>query len=107
MFSTATRFIAVAAFLLPFVSAESYSCNTGTMQCCTEASNASNTANSIIISVAHIDANGVKALVSSSCSPITVVGTGSGYSTSMPVCCTENNINGLVSFGCSPVNINV
>ncbi|KAF8872821.1 fungal hydrophobin-domain-containing protein [Infundibulicybe gibba] len=102
MFSTTTRFIAAAAFLLPLVSAVSYSCNTRTMQCCTKASEASNIAGSTIISVAHVDADGVKGLVTSSCSPITVVGTGSGSScTSMPVCCTENNINGLISFGCS------
>ncbi|KAL4071724.1 fungal hydrophobin-domain-containing protein [Scleroderma yunnanense] len=42
------------------------------------------------------------------CSPITGIGAGSGASCSQQtVCCQNNNFNGLINIGCSPINISL
>ncbi|PBK86717.1 hypothetical protein ARMGADRAFT_939952, partial [Armillaria gallica] len=40
-----------------------------------------------------------------SCTPITVVGLGGTQCSDQVVCCDDNNFNGLVSLGCTPLNI--
>ncbi|OBZ65622.1 Fruiting body protein SC3 [Grifola frondosa] len=48
----------------------------------------------------------VDALVGLTCSPISVIGVGSGSAcTANPVCCDSSPIGGLVSIGCVPVNV--
>ncbi|KAF9224193.1 hypothetical protein BS17DRAFT_817089 [Gyrodon lividus] len=50
----------------------------------------------------------VQGLVGLGCTPITVVGTGSGaVCTQQPVCCTGNTYSGLINVGCSPINLNL
>ncbi|KIK93357.1 hypothetical protein PAXRUDRAFT_12712 [Paxillus rubicundulus Ve08.2h10] len=82
-------------------------CNTGTVQCCNNYQSAS-ALNTALGSIGIVNAlAGVTGNVGTDCTPITVVGTGSGASCSaQPVCCTSNQFNGLVNVGCSPVNLN-
>ncbi|KAG2352352.1 hydrophobin [Suillus spraguei] len=40
------------------------------------------------------------------CSPISIIGGGSGSSCkTQPVCCEDNSYNGIINVGCSPMNI--
>ncbi|KAH8822417.1 hypothetical protein DL96DRAFT_1560024 [Flagelloscypha sp. PMI_526] len=41
------------------------------------------------------------------CSPINIIGIGSNSCSSQPVCCSDNNFNGVIAIGCSPININL
>ncbi|KAH7883033.1 hydrophobin [Phlebopus sp. FC_14] len=86
------------------------SCNTGPVQCC----NSMQTAGSGGVVDELLSLLGLTGSVSSgtsvgmNCSPITVVGTGSGTSCQQqPVCCENNDYNGLINIGCSPININL
>ncbi|KIJ63785.1 hypothetical protein HYDPIDRAFT_91631 [Hydnomerulius pinastri MD-312] len=82
-------------------------CNTGAINCCNSVQTLSQ-ANSILTQFNLVDAAAaVGGLVGLTCTPITVVGTGSGCTAQQqPVCCTNNNFNGLVNIGCSPINLN-
>ncbi|KAF8838405.1 hydrophobin [Paxillus ammoniavirescens] len=82
-------------------------CNTGSMQCCNNYQSASSL-NQLLTSIGFLDVlAGVTGNVGTDCTPITVVGTGSGADcTAQPVCCTDNTFNGLINVGCTPINLN-
>ncbi|KAF9220787.1 hydrophobin [Gyrodon lividus] len=81
-------------------------CNTGPIQCCNSVQSAqqvSGLLSTVGVLVANAAALGQ---VGVTCSPLSVIGVGSGCAaTQQPVCCTNNNFNGVVNLGCSPVNI--
>ncbi|TFK95236.1 hypothetical protein BDV98DRAFT_537899 [Pterulicium gracile] len=39
------------------------------------------------------------------CNPITVIGAGSVSCEAEPVCCEDNNYQGLIALGCLPINV--
>ncbi|KAF8838440.1 hydrophobin [Paxillus ammoniavirescens] len=82
-------------------------CNTGSISCCNQVQTAQQ-ANQILSQynlVAAAAAAGGN--VGLTCTPVTVVGTGSGCdATQQPVCCTGNQFNGVVNIGCTPINVN-
>ncbi|KAF8843450.1 hydrophobin [Paxillus ammoniavirescens] len=83
-------------------------CNTGPVQCCNsvQTSGGGNEIDTLLTLLGLEVPAGTS--VGANCSPISAVGTGSGAScTQQPVCCENNNFNGLVNVGCSPVNINL
>ncbi|KAF9471134.1 hydrophobin-domain-containing protein [Pholiota conissans] len=60
---------------------------------------------SALLSLVGVDVGSITGQVGVKCSPITVIGTGSGSScTAQPVCCENNSFNGVVALGCSPIN---
>ncbi|KAG0696061.1 hydrophobin [Suillus ampliporus] len=81
-------------------------CNTGSIQCCQSSSTVQQyNAAAPLLSLIPIVAD-VTAMIGLGCSPITVVGTGSGCEANQePLCCSGNKYNGLVNLGCSPINI--
>ncbi|KAA1470825.1 hydrophobin 2 [Dentipellis sp. KUC8613] len=83
-------------------------CNTGPVQCCNSVQKASSPAAAGLLGLLGIVIQDVTALVGLGCTPISVVGVGSGATCqAQPVCCENNNFNGLINIGCSPVNINL
>ncbi|KIJ46686.1 hypothetical protein M422DRAFT_84046, partial [Sphaerobolus stellatus SS14] len=82
-------------------------CNTGDAQCC----NSVGAANSLpgastILSLLGIVLQDVTADVALGCTPISVIGVGSGANCAQqPVCCTNNQFNGLINIGCSPISL--
>ncbi|KAF8523238.1 hydrophobin [Gautieria morchelliformis] len=76
-------------------------CNTGAVQCC----NSVGAANSLpgaaaIIALLGIVLQDPSVVVGLSCANI--VGTSC---TQQPVCCTDNNFNGVINIGCTPVSL--
>nr|AIO05504.1 hydrophobin [Hypsizygus marmoreus] len=83
-----------------------YQCNTGPVQCCNQLAESQSGAATAILALVGLSAQGLSGQVGAVCSPFTVVGVGSGANcATQPVCCDKNYIGGLVSLGCSPVNL--
>ncbi|KAH7915185.1 hydrophobin 2 [Hygrophoropsis aurantiaca] len=81
-------------------------CNTGPIQCCDSVESASSPSASALLGLLGIVLTDLDVLVGLTCTPISVVGLGSGATCSAePVCCENNTFNGLISLGCSPVNL--
>ncbi|PIL29857.1 hypothetical protein GSI_08064 [Ganoderma sinense ZZ0214-1] len=83
-----------------------YNCNTGKVQCCNQVSKANDSVISTILGLLGIGGVADDVLVGLKCSPLSVVGLGSGNSCSQrPVCCENNSEGGLISIGCIPTNV--
>ncbi|RPD65519.1 fungal hydrophobin [Lentinus tigrinus ALCF2SS1-7] len=81
-------------------------CSTGSIQCCQSTEKANSAAGSAFLGLLGIVLKDTNVLIGLDCSPITVVGVGSGNSCSAStVCCENNNVGGLISVGCVPVSL--
>ncbi|KAF8154763.1 type 1 hydrophobin [Crassisporium funariophilum] len=99
----ATMAVFVAAAPSPQVTD---SCNTGPVQCCNQMLEAEDEHYDIITALLSLDVASITGQIGLSCTPITAIGVGSGANcNSSPVCCSDNQFNGLVAVGCTPVNI--
>ncbi|KAI0263751.1 fungal hydrophobin [Gloeopeniophorella convolvens] len=82
-------------------------CNTAPVQCCDTSTTSSNpTAASILQSIGVV--LGADIPVGLTCTPITVVGAGSGaVCNASPLCCENNKFAGLIAIGCTPVDLSL
>ncbi|KAF8152957.1 fungal hydrophobin-domain-containing protein [Crassisporium funariophilum] len=96
----------VAAARRSSPSGVSNSCNTGPVQCCNTVTTAANPLASLLMGLLGVVAPS-NVLVGLTCSPLSVIGVGGSSCNQQPVCCTNNNFNGLIVIGCSPININL
>ncbi|KAL5480793.1 SC3_3 [Sanghuangporus weigelae] len=80
-------------------------CNTGQIQCCNTVQSADTPAVSTLLGLLGIVLEDLDVLVGLTCDPISVIGVGSSGCDVHPVCCENNDFNGLISIGCVPVNI--
>ncbi|ETW76644.1 fungal hydrophobin [Heterobasidion irregulare TC 32-1] len=81
-------------------------CNTGDLQCCNTVENADSPSAAALLGLLGVVVQGLDVLVGLTCTPITVIGVGSGANcVQQPVCCENNNFNGLINIGCTPVNL--
>jgi len=81
-------------------------CNTGDAQCCDSATSATDPAAAGVLSLIGVVVQGVDVLVGLGCTPITVIGAGEGANCAQqPVCCENNNFNGLINIGCTPISL--
>ncbi|KIJ67294.1 hypothetical protein HYDPIDRAFT_25762 [Hydnomerulius pinastri MD-312] len=104
----ATAAFAVLAVATPHVARQSSECDTGSLQCCNSVQAADSSAVTTLLGLLGIVVGDLTGQVGLGCSPITVVGTGSGATcTQEPVCCTGNSYSGLINLGCSPINLNL
>nr|AHZ18298.1 hydrophobin 2 [Tricholoma vaccinum] len=106
MFSKVVFFVAamaafVAATPIPGTSGQ---CNTGPVQCCNSVYQSQSAESALIASIVGLNLQGITGSIGTQCSPISAVGVGSNHS-QQPVCCENNNYNGLIVVGCSPVNL--
>ncbi|KAL1947096.1 hypothetical protein VTO73DRAFT_14057 [Trametes versicolor] len=106
-----SRAVALTISVLPLLAAATSlqargSCSTGPIQCCQSTETAGSAAVSTLLGLLGIVVQDANVLVGVTCSPITVVGVGSGGSCSaQAVCCSDNSHGGLVSIGCVPVTL--
>ncbi|KAH7886732.1 fungal hydrophobin-domain-containing protein [Phlebopus sp. FC_14] len=102
-----TTCLAVFAVATPHVARQSSQCDTGSLSCCNSVQSADSSTVTSLLSALGIVLGDITGEVGIGCTPITVVGTGSGATcTQQPVCCTNNYYNGLVNVGCSPITLN-
>ncbi|KAH7917086.1 fungal hydrophobin, partial [Leucogyrophana mollusca] len=81
-------------------------CNTGPVQCCDSTTSAITPSLTTLLTSLGISASSVAVPIGLTCTPISVVGVGSGATCNAePVCCENNNYQGVVALGCSPVNL--
>ncbi|KAH9950778.1 fungal hydrophobin [Amylocystis lapponica] len=101
----------VSFFALPLLAAATplqprQQCNTGPIQCCQQTEAANSAAGAALLGLLGIVVQDVTAQIGLDCSPISVVGVGSGNTCdASPVCCEENSVDNLVSLGCVPVTL--
>ncbi|KAI0070167.1 fungal hydrophobin [Panus rudis PR-1116 ss-1] len=82
------------------------SCSTAPIQCCESTTSAGSATGAALLKGLGIVVQDVDALLGLTCSPISVVGVGSGSACSTTaVCCEDNSHGGLVSIGCVPVTL--
>ncbi|OJT01980.1 Fruiting body protein SC3 [Trametes pubescens] len=111
---TFSRAVALAISALPLLAAATplevrntpASCSTGAIQCCESTEKASSPSAAKVLGLLGVVVQDVDVIVGLTCSPITVVGVGSGSSCNAnTVCCEDNSHGGLVSIGCVPVTL--
>ncbi|KAI0694083.1 fungal hydrophobin-domain-containing protein [Cerioporus squamosus] len=82
------------------------SCSTGPIQCCNTVTKASDPAAAGILASIGVVVQDINALVGLTCSPVTVIGVGTGDSCdAQTVCCENNSFGSLISIGCLPVTL--
>ncbi|SJL08111.1 related to Fruiting body protein SC1 [Armillaria ostoyae] len=93
--------------IIPSGGGEGAACATGSAQCCdtTQSPTDLSAPVSSLLGLLGVVAGQLTGNVGVSCSPITVVGLGGTQCSNQVVCCDDNNFNGLVSLGCTPLNI--
>ncbi|KIJ27679.1 hypothetical protein M422DRAFT_190701, partial [Sphaerobolus stellatus SS14] len=80
----------------------------GDAQCCNRATSATDPAVAAVLGLLGVVVQGVDVLVGLRCTPITIMqveyGVGKGANCAQqPVCCKNNNFNGLINIGCTPI----
>ncbi|KAK0205379.1 hydrophobin-251 [Desarmillaria ectypa] len=92
---------------LPATTVTGGSCNTGTFECCKFIQSPTSSPVQTLLGLLNIPIGSVTAPVGLTCNPITAVGLGTTQCLNQPACCTGNNYNGLVTLGCTPINLGV
>ncbi|KIJ43462.1 hypothetical protein M422DRAFT_169939, partial [Sphaerobolus stellatus SS14] len=82
----------------------------GNAQCCNSTAKATDPAATKILGLLGVVVQGVDVLVGLGCTPITVMqvehGVGQGANCAQqPVCCQNNNFNGVINIGCTPISL--
>ncbi|ESK89592.1 hydrophobin [Moniliophthora roreri MCA 2997] len=103
MFTKSVAF-ALATFS---VLAAAHECSTGPVQCCKSLQDAKSPSVAGLLTGVGVAVQDVTGQVGVTCNPITVIGAGGNSCTSQTVCCENNNFNGIVALGCTPINVNL
>ncbi|KAF8161405.1 fungal hydrophobin-domain-containing protein [Crassisporium funariophilum] len=106
------RTSSIFVFALPVLAAATAiprdgDCNTGPIQCCNTVQQSTATNLGILSGLLGLVLPSIGGLIGLNCSPLGVLGIGGNSCSSQPVCCTNNQFNGLINLGCSPININL
>ncbi|KAJ2917058.1 hypothetical protein MD484_g3343, partial [Candolleomyces efflorescens] len=81
-------------------------CSTGPIQCCNSVqSNVNNPIVKLIVGLLNIVVP-IVPLVGITCSPVLSI-LQANACTGQTVCCSNNNFNGVINLGCSPISINL
>ncbi|PBK84081.1 hydrophobin-domain-containing protein [Armillaria gallica] len=77
----------------------------GTAQCCATTQSPTSGIVQSLLGLLGIPIGSITDNVGLTCSPITVLGLGSTQCSNQVVCCYNNNFNGVIALGCTPINI--
>ncbi|KIJ41356.1 hypothetical protein M422DRAFT_141541, partial [Sphaerobolus stellatus SS14] len=82
-------------------------CNTGDAQCCNTVGAANSLPGAgVVLGLLDVVLQDLSVVVGLGCTPITIIGLGQGANCAQqPVCCTDNNFNGLINIGCTPISL--
>ncbi|PFH50613.1 hypothetical protein AMATHDRAFT_75507 [Amanita thiersii Skay4041] len=97
----------VSASAIPRTGPSISQCNVGSVQCCNSVQSASHPSVTSLAGLLGLDLGDITGLVGLTCNPISVLGIGGNSCSAQPVCCSNNSFNGLISLGCTPININL
>ncbi|EIW83013.1 fungal hydrophobin [Coniophora puteana RWD-64-598 SS2] len=100
------RVLAVVPFAVLALAASSGQCNTGSAHCCNSVKQASDKSMTDMLGLVGIVLEDVTGQIGVDCSPLDLLSSGGGQCNQHPVCCTDNQFNGFINLGCSPININ-
>ncbi|KAI0777702.1 fungal hydrophobin, partial [Trametes elegans] len=79
-------------------------CSTGAIQCCNSVTTSESASGNFLLGLLDIVLGDITGLIGLNCSPLSVIGVGTGNACSAnTVCCTNNNVGGLISIGCLPI----
>ncbi|KAJ3553475.1 hypothetical protein NP233_g12634 [Leucocoprinus birnbaumii] len=107
-FSTLVALTLPAIALAKAIPRTSGSCNTGPIQCCNQVQNAKDANQDLLGGLLGLGLGSITGLIGLNCNPISaIVGIGGNSCSQQPVCCTDNKFGGLVSLGCTPINLNL
>ncbi|KAK0442701.1 hydrophobin-251 [Desarmillaria tabescens] len=106
--SLAALLTLATATVLPRGGGDGAACSaTGTAQCCESTQSPSDLSPSVVtlLGLLGVVVGDLTANVGLTCSPISVIGVGGTNCDAQTVCCDNNNYNGVVALGCTPINI--
>ncbi|KAI0635193.1 fungal hydrophobin [Trametes polyzona] len=111
MFARAAAYATLALPLLAVATpvhelAVRQTCSTGAIQCCNSVTETNSASGNLLLGLLGIVLGDITGLLGLNCSPINVIGIGSGNACSAnTVCCSNNNVGGLISIGCLPITL--
>ncbi|KAK7054481.1 hypothetical protein VNI00_003679 [Paramarasmius palmivorus] len=82
-------------------------CDVGELQCCKNVAQAGDPKAKDALGLLDIIVQDVNVPIGLNCDPITIIGVSGTSCAAQPVCCKDNNFNGVVAIGCTPINVNV
>ncbi|KAK7438442.1 hypothetical protein VKT23_018054 [Stygiomarasmius scandens] len=82
-------------------------CNTGPVQCCNSVQSSNTPSVAKLLGTLGAVVQGVDVPIGLTCTPVSVIGVGGNSCSTQPVCCENNNFNGVIAVGCTPVNVNL
>ncbi|THH13558.1 hypothetical protein EW146_g6668 [Bondarzewia mesenterica] len=96
--------LALVASASPSPKSSTSQCDAGTLQCCQTVGKSNDPSIAKELGLLGVVVQGVAVPIGISCTPITVIGVGSGANCAQqPACCTGEQ-DGLVTLGCTPIN---
>ncbi|EGN99547.1 hypothetical protein SERLA73DRAFT_134819 [Serpula lacrymans var. lacrymans S7.3] len=108
LFTLLFALMAIASPIVERTGSTVNQCNTGSISCCNSVQDSNSTAVTGLLGLLGVSLEGIVGQVGLSCSPLSVIGVGGASSCNAePVCCTNNQFNGLINLGCSPINLNL
>lgn len=82
------------------------SCSSGSVQCCDSTISSSSAQAGLLAGLLGIVLGDLTGLIGLTCSPINVIGIGSGNAcSSNTVCCSNTQLGGLIGIGCIPITL--
>ncbi|KAJ2929148.1 hypothetical protein H1R20_g7940, partial [Candolleomyces eurysporus] len=110
LIAVSSVFLAVTAMPTPggHHGGEVSQCNGGEVYCCNSYHEVEKEDESwkAIYALLNLDIDGLTGGIAANCSPLGVAAIGNGAScSSQTVCCQDNQYNGLINVGCSPINL--
>ncbi|KLO20323.1 fungal hydrophobin [Schizopora paradoxa] len=83
-------------------------CDTGSLRCCSQVTTPEAYGQTAGLGSVITELLGsISGTIGVSCDSVNVIGASGNSCSAQPACCTGDTFNGLVTLGCSPVNVNV
>ncbi|KAF9486055.1 hydrophobin-263, partial [Pholiota conissans] len=82
-------------------------CDTGSLMCCSSTQSSTVTGLASLAGLLGISLGDLTPIVGLTCSGLNVGGIGGTSCSQQPACCTGNTFGGLITLGCTPLNLNL
>ncbi|KAF5377897.1 hypothetical protein D9615_006824 [Tricholomella constricta] len=107
-FTMFARLSAALLIALPLlVAAGGSQCSSGNQQCCDSVQSSDDANVAALLSSLSIPIQDVNVPIGINCIPVSAFGVAGTSCNTQTVCCENNNFNGVVAIGCTPINVSV